>query len=75
MFTLDEWLTEEEAAAAVGKSVRTLRVWRRTGMGPPYALFGRTIKYRKPAFVEYFRASEVDPVRVRKSRARREATA
>ena len=60
---LGEWLSEEEAAAAVGKTVRTLRQWRRRGVGPPYAHFGRTVKYRKPSFIEHFRQSEIRPVR------------
>jgi hypothetical protein len=60
---LDEWLSEQEAATAIRKSVRTLRKWRRMGVGPPYAYFGRTIRYRRPAFVEHFRESEISPVR------------
>jgi hypothetical protein len=52
---LDEWLSEQEAAAAANKTVRTLRAWRRRGEGPPYALFGRTVKYRKARFIEHFR--------------------
>lgn len=34
---LDEWMSEAEAAKLVGKTVRTLRVWRKRGLGPPYA--------------------------------------
>jgi len=64
---LDEFLSEKEAAAAIGKSLRTLRQWRRCGLGPPYVLFGRTVRYRKPSFVEYFRKAEIRPVRTRKS--------
>jgi hypothetical protein len=60
---LDEWLSEEEAAAAVGKTVRTLRQWRRRRIGPPYTYFGRTVKYRKLSFIEHFRQSEIKPVR------------
>jgi hypothetical protein len=63
---LDEWLSEQEAAAAIKKSVRTLRQWRRKGMGPPYALFGRSPRYRASTLVEHFRASEIDPVRAHK---------
>jgi hypothetical protein len=59
----DEWLTEEETAATIKKSVRTLRQWRRKGIGPPYAHFGRTIKYRKSSLVEHFRKIEINPVR------------
>jgi hypothetical protein len=64
---LDEFLSEQEAAAAIDKSLRTLRQWRRRGLGPPYILFGRTIRYRKAAFVEHFRQNEVKPVRARAS--------
>jgi hypothetical protein len=64
---LDEWLSEQEAADAVHKSVRTLRQWRRKGVGPPYAFFGRTVRYRKPAFVEHFRQGEINPVRALRS--------
>jgi hypothetical protein len=59
----DEWLSEQEAAAKVRKSVHTLRDWRRKGMGPPFCYFGRTPKYRTSALVEHFRASEIKPVR------------
>jgi hypothetical protein len=65
---LDEWLSEQEAAAAIKKSIRTLRDWRRKRIGPPYAFFGRTPKYRTSALVEHFRASEIDPVRTHKGR-------
>jgi hypothetical protein len=61
MSEFDEWLSEREAAAEIGKSTRTLRVWRRKRIGPPYAMFGRTIKYRKLALVEHFRAAEIRP--------------
>jgi hypothetical protein len=61
MSEFDEWLSEREAAAEIGKSTRTLRVWRRKRIGPPYAMFGRTIKYRKLALVEHFRSAEIRP--------------
>ena len=64
---LDQWLTEDEAAAAAGKTKRTLRQWRRRGVGPPYTRFGRTIKYRKPAFISHYRRSEVTPARTHPS--------
>jgi hypothetical protein len=61
----DEWLGEAEAAAELDKSVRTLRDWRRAGKGPPYALFGRTIKYNRQTLAEHYKAKEVTPVRKR----------
>ena len=70
---LDDWLSEEETAAAVQKTVRTLRAWRSKRIGPPYAYFGRTVKYRKSALSEHYQAVEVDPARRRlapNSRAR-----
>jgi hypothetical protein len=63
----DEWLGEAEAAAELDKSVRTLRDWRRRGKGPPYALFGRTIKYNRQTLAEHYKAKEVTPVREREA--------
>ena len=63
----DEWLGEVGAAAELGKSVRTLRDWRKRGIGPPYALFGRTIKYNRQTLAEHFRAKEITPVREREA--------
>jgi hypothetical protein len=64
----DEWLSERDAAAEIGKSVRTLRTWRRKGEGSPYAHFGRSIKYNRQALIEHFNSLVVQPVRSRKSR-------
>jgi hypothetical protein len=66
---LDEWLSEGETAAEIKKSLRTIRQWRKVGKGPPYARFGRTIKYRKSAIAEHFRSSEIDPSRAARRRA------
>ena len=60
---LDDWLSEQEAAAAARKSVRTLRKWRQKRTGPPYSYFGKTIRYHKPAFIEHFKQNEITPVR------------
>jgi hypothetical protein len=70
----DEWLSEDEAAAAVGKSKRTLRKWRYQRIGPPYALFGKSIKYRGPALVEHYKQSEISPVRSLAKRGRPSST-
>jgi hypothetical protein len=61
--TLDDWMEEEEAAAAVHKTVRTLREWRKRRIGPPYAYFGRTVRYHRPTFIEYYKSSQIVPVR------------
>jgi hypothetical protein len=65
---LKEWFSEQEAAAAVHKSVRTLRKWRYQRVGPPYAFFGKTIRYHKPAFIEHFKQSQITPVRATNAR-------
>ena len=68
---LEEWISEQEAAAALHKSVRTLRQWRKKGKGPPYAYFGRTVRYRGPALIEHFRQMEITPVRTKQREHRR----
>jgi len=65
--TLEDWMTEAEAAAEVKKTVRTLRQWRKRREGPPYAFFGRTVRYHRPTFAEFFKASQIQPVRTRRS--------
>jgi len=65
--TLADWMSEREAATAVHKTVRTLRAWRKRREGPPYAYFGRTIRYHRPAFIEFFKASQIVPARQRRS--------
>ena len=65
---LADWLDENEVAAETGKSVRTLRSWRKKGKGPPYTLFGRTAKYHKDALRQHFLDQQVTPVRKRHPR-------
>jgi hypothetical protein len=60
---LEEWLSEQDTAAALHKTKRTLRKWRRRGIGPPYAYFGRTVRYHKSSLEEHFRQNEITPVR------------
>jgi hypothetical protein len=61
----DDWMSEEEAAAEVHKTVRTLRQWRKKRQGPPYAYFGRTVRYHRPTFLEFYRKNQIVPVRSR----------
>jgi hypothetical protein len=58
-----EWMSEQEAAAEINKSVRTLREWRKRRQGPPYAFFGRTVRYHRPTFHEHFQANQIMPLR------------
>lgn len=38
-------LTTEALAELVGVEVRTIERWREAGTGPPFMMFGRTIRY------------------------------
>jgi hypothetical protein len=66
--TLDEWMSEEEAAAEVQKTVRTLREWRKRRMGPPYAFFGKTVRYHRPTFIEFYKSNQIMPARAARGR-------
>lgn len=44
-------LTTDDLAEMVGVKVRTIERWREDGSGPPFMLFGRTIRYH-PARVQ-----------------------
>lgn len=44
-------LTTDDLAAMVGVKPRTVERWRADGEGPPFMLFGRTIRYH-PARVQ-----------------------
>jgi hypothetical protein len=62
---LADWMSEAEAAAEIDKTVRTLRQWRRRRTGPPFARFGRTVRYHRPTFAAYFKSIQVMPLRER----------
>jgi hypothetical protein len=66
---MDDWLSEKETAAEIGVSVRTLRGWRRKRIGPPYAYFGRAIKYKGRGISDYYESAQIHSVRARKQRA------
>ena len=68
MPVLDDWLTEDEAAAELRKKVRTLRKWRSDGTGPVYGLFGRSVRYHKDALRKYCFDQQVVPARTRQPR-------
>ena len=44
---LDGYMTEDQLAAEIGRSVRTLARWRALGEGPPVTRIGRQILYRE----------------------------
>jgi hypothetical protein len=44
--TADRWITRQELADRYGVPVKTPAEWASKGMGPPYAKFGRHVRYR-----------------------------
>lgn len=57
----DNILTENQAAAVLKVSPRTLQAWRCTGKGPRFLRLGRTIRYRMSDLIEFTQSSLVDP--------------
>ena len=50
-------LTEKEAAARLGVTVRTVQEWRRQGRGPQFYKIGRAVRYAEADLLEFIRAS------------------
>lgn len=44
--TDDRWITRQELADRYGAPVKTPAEWASKGTGPPYAKFGRHVRYR-----------------------------
>jgi hypothetical protein len=42
----DYWLTRPEVGARIRVPKKTLDQWASKGLGPPYARFGRHVRYR-----------------------------
>lgn len=49
----DQWLTRQKVADRWDKSKGTLDQWAAKGIGPPYALFGRSARYRLSDLIEW----------------------
>ena len=45
--TASPMLTPDDLAAELGVSLMTLGRWRRDGTGPPFAMVGRHVRYRR----------------------------
>ena len=63
----DQLFTELLAAEVLRLNVRTLRLWRERGGGPPYLKLGRAVRYRRSDLVAWLdqqvRRSTSDPAR------------
>jgi len=55
---LDDLLTEQELAASLEVTVRTLRRWRALRDGPPWLRIGRQVYYRREAVLGWLRRRE-----------------
>ena len=49
-------LTEDEASALLGMSVRTLQAWRIAAKGPPHSKLGRAVRYPRGLLVAWHRS-------------------
>jgi hypothetical protein len=62
---LKDYIRDGEFAAAVGKTPRTIRIWRQRRTGPAWVRIGNGIFYRRTAVQEWLSANEVRPARRR----------
>jgi predicted DNA-binding transcriptional regulator AlpA len=58
---LDDFLTEEQCAKVLGRSVRTLRTYRRKGDGPAFTRIGAQVRYRVEAIRDWLVSNEIKP--------------
>jgi phage terminase Nu1 subunit (DNA packaging protein) len=58
--------TEEEQAKLLGKTVRTLRNWRKQRTGPAYTRNGKEYLYHDDWTAEWLRAGKRQPLRERR---------
>jgi hypothetical protein len=59
------YLSEDEAAKAVGKTKRTLQSWRQQRIGPAWTYNGQDVLYHKDWIFEHLKATKQQPVRSR----------
>lgn len=55
----DRWLTRAEAADRLRLPVKTLAKWASDGTGPPYARFGKHVRYRLADVIDWERGRMV----------------
>lgn len=60
---LSSYRSESQTAQALGHTERTLRNWRRLGIGPAYIRIGRKIFYSDSALESWLKAMERTPIR------------
>ena len=62
---LADYAREDELAAKLGVSYKTLRNWRRDGVGPPYSMIAGRVYYHEPSTVKWLRDQEQVPGRAK----------
>jgi hypothetical protein len=72
---LDEYLTEDEEAEELKKTVRTLRRWRKMRMGPAYTHNGKDVLYRHDWNREWLEAGKRQMPRARAERTSKRSEA
>jgi DNA-binding transcriptional MerR regulator len=64
--TIPGYRTEEQQAERLGKTVRTLRLWRQQGIGPAWIKAGKSVLYSEDSDVRWLKSLEQRPVRARR---------
>jgi hypothetical protein len=55
---LKDYISRDQLAAKIGKSVKTLVRWDLDGKGPPVTRIGRDVLYSIPSFEKWLKAQE-----------------
>ena len=58
---LADYSREDELAAKLGVSYKTLRNWRRDGIGPPFTFIAGRVYYYDPGAVKWLKSQEHQP--------------
>ena len=61
------YLSEPTLAEQLGKTVRTLQLWRQTRQGPPWTKIGDTVMYAEDSVRAWLKSLEQQPVRSRRA--------
>ncbi len=67
---LSDYFTQEQLAAELGVSWRTIHRWHELRIGPPRTRLGKLLLYHKESVREWMRANEIPDQRARGRRAR-----
>jgi predicted DNA-binding transcriptional regulator AlpA len=55
---LKDYISRDQLAEKIGKSVKTLVRWENDGKGPPVTRMGRDVLYSIPSFERWLKAQE-----------------